>query len=343
MTEHVAGLLEWGLGCLIVGLVIAIAFQEADSPRARESRGQRQPPSLAIKVFLGVLAAAYAVLVRIWPGFLFLLPVLAGGLVTFAIREHARRRRSVARFWVLYAAALAASVVALAANHHRLAALRIDRWRREEADKRTAEALQGLRRGNWKADPALGVDEAVRGSVRMWLAVAPVVEVDAAWERELGDRAERSVPVSITLLNDTFSPAREGSETAPVPLRWKLSLEDGQGRLVRAWDLDESGRPPMEPAERRDYRVAWDGRDADGKLAGEGNYRWTLETAFAEGALSCTVPSRISDGGAVNVVKESPEQQMEQMLRDGRQLQGMIDATMRLENQTRWAGSLPRP
>jgi hypothetical protein len=210
------------------------------------------------------------------------------------------RRRWVRRgLWV---AALGIAIVAI-----RIAGLEADRIMllqdmKKEREAKLAQEITELRRP-WSADPDRGVTELKMGRLTVWLAAAPRIDIDAEYERELGEKAQREVPIRVVFLNDSFMPVTTEAAPALTPLHWSVKIQDADGGVLREWRIEPADPRALQPAERRDYQVAWDGCDGSGTLAPPGDYAVAIEVETAQGRAAQSLPLRIMDAGPSEIVE----------------------------------------
>lgn len=301
----------------------------------------------------GMLAGAGALFVYGHPVWAFLLGSLTGGMAAAILRDSLVPCASVGLRRVLYVAALAgAALIARTAYHraedmHYWQNLEAERSARRaqfarESEERQARQLRELRHF-WAADPARGVAEANRGALRMWLAASPKIEIDADEEESLGARAQREVPLRLVWLNDSFLPATPDTELELTPLGWVMQIRDAGGELLRAWEYTVSDPHALQPAERRDFKVTWDGRDGNGRFAPPGSYEVTVELSFPDDTMTGRLALDIIEAGPIVIVEEDPltrtiRQQQEMM----RWHQTLEEGMRLLDQQRAWQMQMQR-
>jgi hypothetical protein len=344
-------------GIFMTVAFIALAFGVGIffGPAARED-----PPIGTVRGWIGslaflggMLAGACALFVYGHPVWAFLLGSLTGGMTTAILRDSLVPCTSAGLRRVLYVAALAAAALIARTAYHR--AEDVHYWRNldtersarrvqftKELEERQARRLRELRHF-WTADPTRGVAEANRGALRMWLAVSPKIEIDAPEEKSLGARAQREVPLRVVWLNDSFLPVTPDTEAELTPLGWMLQIRDAQGGLLRAWEHTVSDPHALQPAERRDFKVTWDGRDGNGHLAAPGNYEVTVDVGFPDDTMTSHLSVEIEDAGEIVIVEEDPMtrtiRQQQEMMRWHRTLE---EGMRLLDQQRAWQMQLQR-
>lgn len=301
----------------------------------------------------GLLAGACALFVYGHPVWAFLLGGFTGGITAAILRDSLVPCTSVGLRRVLYVTALTGAALITRTAYHRAEDMLY--WQdleteqsarraqfakdREEKQARQLRELKHV----WEADPARGVAEANRGALRMWLAVAPKVEIDAEEEESLGARGQREVPIQVVFLNDTFLPVITDTETELTPQGWVMKIRDAQGGLLRSWEHEEAAPHALQPAERRDFKVTWDGRDGQGRLAPTGSYEVTLEARFPDDTMTSRLSLEIIDAGPIVIVEEDAMtrtiRQQQEMMRWHRTLE---EGMRLLDQQRSWQLQMQR-
>jgi hypothetical protein len=199
--------------------------------------------------------------------------------------------------WVAMAGILAA-VVAFALGI-RAANARRQAQAKEEARRQEEEAAASILRSARRVwTPGEGVAEAASGPLLSWIAVQPVVALDWKLERT-AEHPRREIPVRWVVLNNSF---------AEVPLTtraggswWHVRVTArGSGATLAEWRQDESEDASLAPAQRREWRLLWDGRNGrNGKLAAPGEYSVQSEVKGPWGVLEARVHFTLKDDGEV--------------------------------------------
>jgi hypothetical protein len=200
----------------------------------------------------------------------------------------------------LAALILAATATYYAYGKAEQAVVEEDRIQKREAQ--VARTLGELRQP-WYANPHSGVAELMRDRLKVWLAATPSVEIDAEYERELGGDAQREIPIRVTFLNDSFLPVTARMEAGLTPLSWTVEVRGTDVGVLRKWNVEEREPRVLQPAERRDYRLQWDGRDDEGKLVPPGDYAIVMVVTTADGQAAQTLPFNIRDSGPIAIVE----------------------------------------
>jgi hypothetical protein len=111
--------------------------------------------------------------------------------------------------------------------------------------------------------------------MRLWIAVQPTIDIDPDYEAMLGAEASREIPLSVVFLNDSF----DDLPVASGPLG-QLTVMNGQSDVLAEWSLDRSDdHDEFGAAERRDFTILWNGRDANGKFVPRGTYKLVFNSA----------------------------------------------------------------
>lgn len=136
-----------------------------------------------------------------------------------------------------------------------------ERWVGEQAaikerEAQMAQTISKLRK-SWQADSASGVVELALGRMKVWLAAPPLIDVE--YENELGAGAHSEIPMRIVFLNDSFLPVTTESAPALTAINWSVEVQNAIGETLRTWYVEESLQRTLQPAERRDYQLTWDG------------------------------------------------------------------------------------
>ncbi len=260
---------------------------------------------------LGALYGAYALMRHGHPVWALLLGAFTGGMFTAVCRDSLGSRRTP--LWLhrfLWCAAMGASALLVNITYHRAEDLRWEQdqikareariaRRIQEREEKMVREIRALRQ-SWEADPARGVAELPLDRLVVWLAVPPTVEIDSEYEASLADNVRREVPIRVTFLNDSFFPVTPETAAGLTPAGWSMEIRDANGVVMHRWEQEESPPRPLQPAERRDYRVVWDGRDSYDNLAPPGRYEVTFELA---GGGSRVLPLQITDAGPIEIVE----------------------------------------
>ncbi len=294
----------------------------------------RRKLAVAILLAMGALSLAFFLASYDHPVWAFLVAAYAAGALTGTCRgalESAPER--VKRSLWLGALVLMAATTYFAYGAAERVVIAEDLIKKREAQ--AAGAIAELRKP-WHADPSGGVVEMAFDRLKVWLAADTPVEIDAEYERELGEGAHREVPIRITFLNDSFLSVTGGAERGLAPLNWSVKVRNGNSGVLRSWDMKEAEPRALQPAERRDYQISWDSRDAKGDLLAAGDYTILLEVTTAEGQEARELPFKIRDSGPIETVEVDATTQyirhQEQMTRS---LQS-IQEGMRMLDQMRF-------
>lgn len=273
---------------------------------------------------LAAWAGAYGLTLDDHPFWAFALAAIGAGFATASWRDALRDRAGI---WVRRGAWLAALAASVALFH--FPDQEAERLAGEQAAARARQAqlaqeLRALRKP-WSADPDQGVAELASGRMKVWLAATPRVEIDAEYEDELGADAQREIPIRIVFLNDSFQSVTTEAAPGLTPVSWTVEVRDGDGASLRSWEVAENTPRPLQPAERRDYELAWDGRDDDGDLVPAGDYTIALSVVTPSGSAEQTLPVAIVDAGPIEIVEVDATTQyireQEQMMRWNQTLQ----------------------
>lgn len=198
--------------------------------------------------------------------------------------------------------------------------LRIERARREGM---VAQPLRQARRRRPKTLPR-GVAMDREGALVGWVAAPPNVQVDQEHERRLGAAARRVVPFRVVLLNNSFQDLGLG---AGKGVAWRVRLTH-EGKMLQEWAHEVGpGGLTMDPAERLEWRVEWDGRDPEGRLVGQGEYLAKLFTPAppeAEAGLAAAARFWVSEVGPVVEVIRDPTQEILRGMRETEQMHRML-------------------
>lgn len=247
-------------------------------------------------------------------------PVLLG-VGGFSLILKAAARRMIARheFFGTPRAHAAAALFFLAAGGL-VFKLDATAWRgrheRAQRSRQVAEIIEKART-DWRPGP--GVVEVKKGPLIAWLAAAPRVVVDWAYEQERGAAALRRIPISAAVLNDSFK------DVPGTDAPWRLELRRaGSDASFKVWT---GASEAFAPAQRRDLQMTWDGRDETGRLAPPGAY----EASFTAFGMEARAPVLLEDGGPeVRVIQDPKTLLLQQQQRSDRYLQSLSEGIRQL-------------
>lgn len=270
--------------------------------------GRTDPPP-SVRALAGLTAftvaawaTAYALALYEHPLWAFAVASFPSGICIASYRDALEAR---APGWVrrgLWLAALGAAVACVYFPLQAAERQQAEETAIKEREAQLAQAISELRKP-WRADAASGVAELVVGRLTIWLAADPRIEVDAEYERDLGADARRDIPIRVVFLNDTFLPVTPEAASGLTPLRWAVEVRRAAGETLRAWPVEESAAHALQPAERRDYQLSWDGRDDSGALLVPGEYEIAINVTTAAGDAQEVLPVHIVDSGPIDIVE----------------------------------------
>jgi len=164
-------------------------------------------------------------------------------------------------------------------------------------------ARTGQLRRPWRADDTPGVAELKLDRLTAWLAAPPTVGIDGAYEQELGDIAQREVPVRVVFINDSFLPVTPDVAPGLTPVRWSVRVLLPGGGVLHEWNVEPAEARALQPAERQDYQVVWDGRDVRGILCPPGENQVAVELQTAGVREARMLPLRVVEKGPIEIVE----------------------------------------
>ncbi|HTQ78787.1 MAG TPA: hypothetical protein VMM92_02240 [Thermoanaerobaculia bacterium] len=172
---------------------------------------------------------------------------------------------------------------------------------REERRAQNEAAAITLRQARRAWVPGEGVTEAAAGPLRSWLAIQPVVPLDWDFE-QTAEHPRREIPIRSVLLNNSYAAVT----LAPSPGEpwWRVWItEETGGATVAAWQPEPFEEPSLLPADRREWRLLWDGRDArpaqGNALLPPGPYAVHSEVAGPAGLLQTKLNFALEDQGEI--------------------------------------------
>lgn len=193
----------------------------------------------------------------------------------------------------------------------------------------TAEEMR-RHRNDWGLVP--GVAEARVGAAIGWVAVDPHIYIDWVYEKQLGNNAERSIPLRVVLLNNSFTNVILDSRDNNLWRAWVTRA--GSDRVLREWTQSalEKDKIQLYPAQRLDFVIDWNGRDESGALIGPGTYEIHLETAVVESeghSIRALAQTHLDDTGPdVKIIRDPIVEYVERAI-EHQKLSDMMRKSMR--------------
>lgn len=269
----------------------------------------RRDPAPSTRVLAGMTAftcaawvAAYALTRYEHPLWAFAVALFPSSICTASWRDTLNQRVSGRVLRGLWLAALGAASAGVYFSQQAAEHWEAEQTAIKEREAQLAQAINELRKP-WRADTASGVAELSLDRLTIWLTAAHSIEVDTEYENELGTTARREIPIRVVFLNDTFLPVTPEAAAGLTPMHWAVEVQNAAGATLRAWPVEESAPRALQPAERRDFQLTWDGRDADGGLLAPGDYAIAIKVNTAAGDAQQTLPVRIVDSGPLEIVE----------------------------------------
>jgi len=297
---------------LTIGVAALLTPVVADAPSNRRDTISDHVKSLLVAC--GLITLAYGLLTHQHPNWAFGLAVFGFVLVLSVIGELLDRvigPYAPRIAWVLLIVVCGGGSLVATDRLQRQAQERaLTQHIQEEHDAEVAKVLQQAQT-HWRAEPSTGVYEVPNGSLIAWLAVRPRVDLDVAYERELGGAARREIPINIRLMNNSFKEVELGPDQADS--LWRLTVEKAAGSPVKQWnyELDDSWRI-LAPAERLDFEILWDGTDSSGTLVAPGKYMVRVAWAKQAGVstrMEVVGDLQFLDAGPIRIVEPDPVQE----------------------------------
>jgi hypothetical protein len=299
---HALALIAFATG---VGIFLGPAGADGDPPTPRQFTQH-------VLFGLAGLVVSFFLVVHGHFFWMFFLMLFIAGTLTHACRLLLDDRARPWRSRLLWAAALV--LTALFCRWAEQSAGRIQHREdlaKEQVRQREAllaEEIQNLRHP-WTASAYEGIGELTLGRLKIWFAVAPRIYIDAGYEQELGPAARRQIPVRIAFFNDSFQPLSPEEAAGATPAQWSVQIRNAADSLVREWRIETASPQPLQPAERRDFHLVWDGRDGEGALVPAGDYSVAVEVHTQASHGSQTLAIAIQEAGPIEIVEPDPTAQ----------------------------------
>jgi hypothetical protein len=242
-----------------------------------------------IPLFVGVMAAAWASYTYLWT-WLAVILLIVSTLVLFAFFEEflmyldirSKERWFFSAFTILMVIAL---WVSFQADSRAIKEARA----RMEAETRAVASIN-KQKTYWQPDR--NVTEAVSGNVLAYLAAVDYVPVDWEYEKQLErkGRAQRKIPVTVVLLNNSFEDVKlkalSGWDFSVCDefWLWRVHLtRKGSNTVIREWNREVPETDILlSPMQKAEFSFDWDGRDRIGRIMPPGEYSLHLTTALKQ-------------------------------------------------------------